>query len=160
MGFWCFMLAMDLIIPLSMIFLGKYFSKRAPKEINMLFGYRTARSMKNQDTWQFAHRYFGKLWYKMGLWLLILSVAAMLPGLGKDKDAVGTLGGILCVGGDVGIDPYGKVESLRKKQHPVRMLLRFLQLRTAAPWQRHVLLSPRRECYAHGRQFPLSSCGR
>ena len=25
MGFWCFMLAMDLIIPLSMIFLGKYF---------------------------------------------------------------------------------------------------------------------------------------
>lgn len=62
----------------------------------MLFGYRTARSMKNQDTWQFAHRYFGKLWYKMGLWLLILSVAAMLPGLGKDADAVGTLGGIVC----------------------------------------------------------------
>lgn len=50
MGFWCFMLAMDLIIPLSMIFLGKYFSKRAPKEINMLFGYRTTRSTKNQDT--------------------------------------------------------------------------------------------------------------
>ena len=46
MGFWCFMLAMDLIIPLSMIFLGKYFSKRAPKEINMLFGYRTTRSTK------------------------------------------------------------------------------------------------------------------
>ena len=60
MGFWCFMLAMDLIIPLSMIFLGKYFSKRAPKEINMLFGYRTTRSTKNQDTWQFAHRYLRK----------------------------------------------------------------------------------------------------
>ena len=60
------MLAMDLIIPLSMIFLGKYFSKRAPKEINMLFGYRTTRSTKNQDTWQFAHHFFGRLWYKMG----------------------------------------------------------------------------------------------
>ena len=96
MGFWCFMLAMDLIIPLSMIFLGKYFSKRAPKEINMLFGYRTTRSTKNQDTWQFAHHFFGRLWYKMGLLLLVLSVAAMLPGLGKDADAVGTLGGIVC----------------------------------------------------------------
>ena len=96
MGFWIFMLAMDLILPLSMVFLGRYFVRHAPGSINMLFGYRTARSMKNQDTWQFAHRYFGKLWYKMGLWLLILSVAAMLPGLGKDKDAVGTLGGIVC----------------------------------------------------------------
>ena len=69
---------------------------RAPKEINMLFGYRTTRSTKNQDTWQFAHHFFGRLWYKMGLLLLILSVAAMLPGLGKDADAVGTLGGIVC----------------------------------------------------------------
>ena len=97
MGFWFFMLAMNLIIPLSMIFLGKYFSKRAPGQINMLFGYRTARSMKNQDTWQFAHHYFGKLWFKMGLWLLVLTVAAMLPGLGKDADAVGKLGGLLCL---------------------------------------------------------------
>lgn len=96
MGFWVFMLAMDLIIPLSMVFLGTYFSKRAPKEVNFIFGYRTARSMKNPDTWQFAHRYFGRLWYKMGLWLLVLTVAAMLPGLGKDADTVGTLGGIVC----------------------------------------------------------------
>ena len=96
MGFWVFMLLMNLIIPLSMIFLGKYFSKSAPGSINMLFGYRTTRSTKNQDTWQFAHHYFGNLWYKMGFFLLVLSVAAMLPGLGKDKDAVGTLGGIIC----------------------------------------------------------------
>ena len=96
MGFWLFMLAMDLIIPLSMIFLGKYFSRSAPGQINMLFGYRTTRSTKNQDTWQFAHHYFGKLWYKMGIGLLVLSVAAMLPGLGKSEDAVGTLGGIVC----------------------------------------------------------------
>ena len=54
-------------------------------------------AMKNQDTWQFAHHYFGKLWFKMGLWLLVLTVAAMLPGLGKDADAVGKLGGLLCL---------------------------------------------------------------
>ena len=89
MGFWFFMLAMNLIIPLSMIFLGKYFSKHAPGQINMLFGYRTARSMKNQDTWQFAHHYFGKLWFILGLILLPLSAAAMLFLLGK---SVGTIG--------------------------------------------------------------------
>ena len=96
MGFWFFMLAMNLIIPLSMIFLGKYFSKRAPGQINMLFGYRTTRSMKNQDTWQFAHRHFGKTWYVCGLVLTPLSVLGMLLVLGKDENAVGIAGTVLC----------------------------------------------------------------
>ena len=97
MGFWFFMLAMNLIIPLTMIFLGKYFSKRAPKEINMLFGYRTTRSTKNQDTWQFAHHYFGKLWYKSGLILLGLTIFWMIPMIGMDTDTIGELGGFLCL---------------------------------------------------------------
>ena len=97
MGFWFFMLAMVLLIPLSMLFLGRYFIRHSPTKINYVFGYRTRMSMKNQDTWQFAHHYFGKLWFKMGLWLLVLTVAAMLPGLGKDADAVGKLGGLLCL---------------------------------------------------------------
>ena len=97
MGFWLFMLAMDLIMPLSMIFLGKYFSKRAPGEINYIFGYRTTRSMKNQDTWQFAHRFFGKLWYKSGLILLGLTLFCMFALIGSDTDTVGTLGGFLCL---------------------------------------------------------------
>ena len=97
MGFWFFMLAMNLIIPLSMIFLGKYFSKHAPGQINMLFGYRTARSMKNQDTWQFAHHVFGKLWYKSGWILLGLTLLCMFATIGMDTDAVGKLGGIVCV---------------------------------------------------------------
>ena len=96
MGFWFFMLAMNLIIPLSMIFLGKYFSKRAPGQINMLFGYRTARSMKNQDTWQFAHHHFGKTWYVCGLVFTPLSVLGMLLVLGKDENAVGIAGTVLC----------------------------------------------------------------
>ena len=97
MGYWIFMLVMVLLMPLVMLFTGRAFSKNAPKKINPVYGYRTAMSMKNQDTWQFAHHYFGKLWFKMGLWLLVLTVAAMLPGLGKDADAVGKLGGLLCL---------------------------------------------------------------
>lgn len=57
MGFLIFMVIMLLLTPLTMIGFGKYFIKSAPKEINGAFGYRTSMSMKNKDTWQFAHNY-------------------------------------------------------------------------------------------------------
>ena len=62
MGFWIFMLIMDLLIPFTMIGFGKMFLKKAPDQINYVFGYRTSMSMKNQDTWVFAHHYCGKIW--------------------------------------------------------------------------------------------------
>lgn len=89
MGFWFFMLAMVLLIPLSMLFLGRYFIRHSPTKINYVFGYRTRMSMKNQDTWQFAHRHFGKTWYVCGLVFTPLSVLGMLLVLGKDENAVG-----------------------------------------------------------------------
>ena len=92
MGFWFFMLAMVLLIPLSMLFLGRYFIRHSPTKINYVFGYRTRMSMKNQDTWQFAHRHFGKTWYVCGLVLTPLSVLGMLLVLGKDENAVGHRG--------------------------------------------------------------------
>lgn len=52
--------------------------------------------MKNKDTWDFAHRYFGRLWLKGGLILLPVSLVIMLFVLGKNEDIVGTVGGILC----------------------------------------------------------------
>ena len=96
MGFWIFMLFMDLLIPFTMIFFGKFFLKQAPKEINMAFGYRTSMSMKNQDTWQFAHQFIGKLWYRMGLVMLPVSILVMLFVLGGNEQVVGWTGGILC----------------------------------------------------------------
>ena len=39
MGFWIFMLIMDLLLPFTMIGFGRYFMKNAPKEINSVFGY-------------------------------------------------------------------------------------------------------------------------
>ena len=96
MGFWVFMVLSDLAIPLIMLLFGKIFSNQAPGEINMAFGYRTSRSMKNRDTWEFAHKYIGKIWYLAGLILLPGSVVPMLFVIGKDEDIVGTLGAILC----------------------------------------------------------------
>lgn len=96
MWFWIFMLIMNLIIPLSMIGFGKYFLKNTPKEINYVFGYRTTMSMKNRDTWDFAHKYFGKIWYICGLVLLPFSIILMFFVLGQNKDIIGILGIILC----------------------------------------------------------------
>ena len=70
--------------------------KNTPKEINAVFGYRTSMSMKNKDTWEFAHKYCGRIWYVCGFILLPITVAALLFVIGKSKDYVGTIGGILC----------------------------------------------------------------
>ena len=97
MGFWIFMLIMDLLIPFTMIGFGKMFLKKAPDQINYVFGYRTSMSMKNQDTWVFAHHYCGKIWYICGLILLVVSLIVLLLVMGKSNDAIGNVGGILCV---------------------------------------------------------------
>ncbi|WBW99184.1 SdpI family protein [Oceanirhabdus sp. W0125-5] len=97
MGFWIFMMISNLLIPFTMVGFGKYFIKSAPKQINAGFGYRTSMSMKNKETWEFAHHYCGKLWRTIGWIMLVLSVVAMLFVIGKDTSVVGTLGAILCL---------------------------------------------------------------
>lgn len=96
MGFWGFMFIMDLFIPITMIVFGKLSLNYTPKEINRLIGYRTKMSMKNKDTWVFAHKYCGKLWYVCGLILLPVSAVAMLFVIGKNENIVGITGGIVC----------------------------------------------------------------
>lgn len=71
--------------------------KNAPGNINIVFGYRTSMSMKNQETWKFAHEYCGKLWYKWGKIVLIVTMIAMLFLLGKSADTIGNWGGVICM---------------------------------------------------------------
>lgn len=96
-GFWVFMLIMVLLIPIIMITFGKLFSKKAPKDINYTFGYRTKRSMMNMETWMFAHAYIGKLWFICGFLLFPLSAVVMTFVFGKGPDTVGIAGGILTI---------------------------------------------------------------
>lgn len=91
-GFWIFMFLMDLLIPATMIGFGWMFLHNPPKNINATFGYRTTMSMKNQDTWDFAHRYCGKLWYRMGLGLLPVTVLFSLLLFGREIAVVGLYG--------------------------------------------------------------------
>ena len=97
MGFWIFMLVMDLLFPAIMIIMGRYFMKTSPKEINYMFGYRTNMSMKNKDTWDFAHKYIGKLWFYLGILLIPITVISMLFVIGGNEDTVSMVGSIVCI---------------------------------------------------------------
>ena len=89
MGFWLFCTASCLLVPAVMLAFGWRFLKKPPKHINSFYGYRTTRSMKNQQTWDFAHQVCGRLWFRWGLVLLPLSLLAMLLVLGKDAEELG-----------------------------------------------------------------------
>ena len=95
MRFWIFMLLVGLLCPVIMIAAGISFLKAAPKKINSVYGYRTELSMKNQDTWEFAHKYCGKVWLRGGLILLPVAVIPMLLVIGKSTEIVGIVGSII-----------------------------------------------------------------
>lgn len=97
MAFWIFMLTTTLLVPFVMIGLGKVFMQKPPKEISSIYGYRTSMSMKNKDTWEFAHRYCGRIWYRIGWVLLPCSVLPMFLVWGESDDMVGTWGGVICI---------------------------------------------------------------
>ena len=80
-----------------MVIFGKSFLKAAPKEINGIYGYRTAMSMKNQDTWEFAHKHFGKVWFYAGLILLPLNIIPLLFVIDKGTDLISTVGTVVCM---------------------------------------------------------------
>lgn len=95
MGFWIYVTLMDLVVPFTFLGFGRYFIKKAPGKVNGVFGYRTPMSMKNKDTWEFAHHYCGKIWYICGWITLPVTVMGMCCVLGKDADTVGNVGGII-----------------------------------------------------------------
>ena len=97
MGFWFFMLWSNFMIPLLMVGFGCFFKKFGAGSINTVFGYRTSMSMKNQQTWDFANLFFARLWIKVGLIMLPISVLLMLPVIGKNTETVGWWGGGLAL---------------------------------------------------------------
>ena len=95
MGNWFMLLGFNLLIPAIMLGAGKLFLKKAPKDINWIFGYRTTMSMKNEDTWAFAHKVAGAFWLKWGWITLAITVVGMLLLLGRSVELVSTAGCVL-----------------------------------------------------------------
>ncbi|MBX3254129.1 MAG: SdpI family protein [Chitinophagaceae bacterium] len=66
------------------------------KKINSSYGYRTFRSMKNQQTWDFAQLYSAKESIKLGIILALCSVIGIWYN--PNKGITITLGLILIIG--------------------------------------------------------------
>ena len=96
-GFYIYMLLTSLLIPVIMLVFGWIFRRQAPKKINVWYGYRSARSMKNEDTWVFAHQHIGRTWMIAGAVLLVISVIPMIAVYGKDIDTVSVVSLVLIV---------------------------------------------------------------
>ena len=92
MGFWIYMFIMALLMPVTLLLFGLYFRNKAPKNINIVFGYRTSRSMKNMDTWRFAHRFCGRIWIVGGCASLPLAIISMLLVIGNGENTIGYVG--------------------------------------------------------------------
>lgn len=92
MWIWWLMFACNLLTPAVMIGAGWMMEKHCPKEINAVYGYRTARSMKNMDTWRFAHEHCGRLWQKWGTVMLMPTVLLQIPFYSGTEAAVSTAG--------------------------------------------------------------------
>ena len=78
MGFYMLTFLQVLLVPGIMILSGAVMEKYYPKHPNWILGYRTGRSTKSQEAWDFANRYCGNLYWKLGLGSLLLSGAVML----------------------------------------------------------------------------------
>ena len=81
MGYWVFISLTNLTIPVMMLMVGYIFLKHAPKNRNAAIGYRSTRSYKSQQTWDFAQQYFARLWKKVGLIMLVLTLVCCLCSL-------------------------------------------------------------------------------
>lgn len=91
------MFLVNLLLSIIMLGFGASFLDKAPKKINPLFGYRTTMSMKNDDTWAFAHNFMGRIWCVAGLVALVVTIVAMLAARGMDGSAVKTVYVVLTV---------------------------------------------------------------
>ena len=89
--FWWIMLVCNLLIPVLSIVGGILMWKKCPKEINHLIGYRTKNSMKNEDTWKFAHSFCGKFWLITGLVMLFASAGVLIPFYGASQKTISTV---------------------------------------------------------------------
>lgn len=90
-----FLYICNLLIPIIMLIFGNVFIKHPPGSINMAYGYRTKRSMKNQETWNFAHEYCGRIWKNAGAATLVISLLISLAVFFMDDAGFGYLSLIL-----------------------------------------------------------------
>ena len=85
------------LIPVLCFIFGILLYKHEPKKINGYYGYRTGRSMKNEDTWKFANNLLGRLWLGGGAVLIVISAAAVLAVNASRHDMFAAVSGLAVI---------------------------------------------------------------
>ncbi len=93
------MFIMPLLVGLVFVITSIITHRFPPGKINYLYGYRTNRSMKSQDRWDFAQKYSSRRMHEAGLALIAVSFTGFaLPLSAEVKFWLGILPAILsCV---------------------------------------------------------------
>jgi len=79
-----------IIVPLLMVVVGIRFLKFQPK-LKGVFGLRIDCAMTNEETWNFAHKYGGKLWIVLGIIMSVVIVLCMLIAININELIVGII---------------------------------------------------------------------
>ncbi|MCL2363270.1 MAG: SdpI family protein [Defluviitaleaceae bacterium] len=85
----------NLLTPLIYIVFGIFAVLVLPRKPNAIMGYRTPMACKNQDTWVYAHKHFGKQAIIFGLVYILLSVERIMQ---VDKEAYSWVIGVIIAG--------------------------------------------------------------
>ena len=80
-----------MVIPFIMLGFGYVMRKHPPKKINGVYGYRTSKSMKSNETWNFAHEFCGRIWVKVGLIMLLVSLLIFFITMRCKEDTLGLI---------------------------------------------------------------------
>ncbi|MCL2426957.1 MAG: SdpI family protein [Oscillospiraceae bacterium] len=67
-----------LALPLVLLVFGLFTRIGLPRRVNWFVGYRTPLACKNQDTWVFAHEYWGRLMIILSSILTVLSIVGIV----------------------------------------------------------------------------------
>lgn len=103
MGYLVYMTLVCVLIPITMLAFGIVFIKKPPRSINSIYGYRTDYSMKSQDTWDFAHKYIGRIWVILGSVLLVIFVTTSILFYVLLREHFDNICGLLCLLGVLGL---------------------------------------------------------
>ena len=85
---WYFLFICSLLIPIALILFVYLIWKKTPKEINSIYGYRTKKSTRNIDTWNYANKICGKIMFIMGIIITIPTIIVEVLYYGKELEAV------------------------------------------------------------------------
>lgn len=67
-----------LLVGFLFLYLAYYYLKKPPKKINHVYGYRTRRSMSNQDIWDFANKQSAKDFWRVAIVTMSIGLILLL----------------------------------------------------------------------------------